>query len=112
MKYSDNAFPSKFIYHSNQALVYNGVTILRTYIFHLKKTNKNGSLIWHYQQYHLKDGEVKCSVSCTTIWNGSSNIFTRYRLVHNHEALTIGKLSMDFVDRVAAEVPKSNQPLQ
>ena len=94
--------------HSNQALVYNG------YIFHLKKTNKNGSLIWRCQQYHPKVGEVKCSISCTTIWNGSSNTFIRYPpLVHNHEAPTKGKkLSMEFVDRVATEVPKSTQPLR
>ena len=86
--------------HNNQALIYND------YLYFHKKTNKNGSLIWRCQQ--------KCGVTCTTIWNGVTNIFIRLSpLPHNHEAPSTGKkLAMEFVNQVATEVPKSNQPLQ
>ena len=54
--------------------------------------------------------EEKCAVSCTTL----DGEFLRYpQMVHLHDPPTKGKkLSMQFVDRVATEVPKSNQPLQ
>ena len=89
---------------SNKAIVYNG------YVFHRSKTNKNGSILWRCQQYFPKAGQDKCCVSCTTI----DGIFLRNPpTVHQHDPPTKGqKVAMEFVDRVATEVPKSNLPLQ
>ena len=62
------------------------------------------------QQYFPKIREEKCAVSCTTL----DGQFLRYpQMVHQHDPPTKGKkLFMQFVDRVATEVPKSNQQLQ
>ena len=88
----------------------NSAIVVNEYVFHRSKTNKNGSILWRCQQYFPKIGEEKCAVSCTTL----DGEFLRYpQMVHLHDPPTKGKkLSMQFVDRVATEVPKSNQPLQ
>ena len=85
----------------------NSAIVVNEYVFHRSKTNKNGSILWRCQQYFPKIGEEKCTVSCTTL-DGDF-----LQMVYQHNPPTKGKkLSMQFFDRVATEVPKSNQPLQ
>ena len=96
--------------HRYPSLVYYG------YIFLKNITNKDGSINWRCKDY-WKKGEFRCYVTCTTL---GDEYIRPPPIQHLNEEGTIRHLpptkekkqTMEFVENVKDEIPRTSQPLK